>query len=75
MTQGLLLRLGAISAMLAGILRIGASFLDYSELTPAREVLYLAIDLCILFGVVTIYLYQHEQIGVFKVVQKLKQLF
>jgi hypothetical protein len=63
MTRRLLLRLGSIAAIVAGVLRIGSSFLGYSDATPARELLYLTIDLCILFGLLTIYFYQYVELG------------
>lgn len=63
MTPRLLLRLGSIAAILAGLLRIGISFLDYSEPTTARELLYLTIDLCIVFGLLAVYFYQYVELG------------
>jgi hypothetical protein len=63
MTRGSLFRLGAIAAMSAGLLRIGSSFLGYTEPGPAREILYLTIDLCILFGLLAIYFYQYVELG------------
>jgi hypothetical protein len=58
-----LFRLGAVASMLAGLLRIGTSFLGYGDTSPALELFYLGIDLCILFGIITIYLYQHVELG------------
>jgi hypothetical protein len=63
MTRASLLRLGAIAAMLAGVLRMGSSFVGYAEPSPMREILYLAIDLFILFGLLAIYFYQHVELG------------
>lgn len=63
MTQRLLLRLGSFAAILAGLLRIGSSFLPYAEPTPTHKLLYLTIDLCILFGLLAIYFYQYAELG------------
>jgi hypothetical protein len=63
MTRRLLLRLGSVAAIAAGLLRIGSSFLGYSEPTPVRELLYLAIDLCIVFGLLAVYFYQYVELG------------
>jgi hypothetical protein len=61
-----LIRLGGLAAILAGLLRAVASFLPYSALKPSAglELFYLVIDLLILFGLLGIYAYQHNQVGV-----------
>lgn len=60
-----LIRLGGLSAILAGLLRAGSSFIPLftSEQSAFLEVLYLVIDLLILFGLLGVYAYQHEQAG------------
>jgi hypothetical protein len=57
------IRLGAVAAMTAGILRAGTSFNAYSASGVAVEVLYLAIDLLLLFALVAIYAYVRERSG------------
>ncbi|NOT45469.1 MAG: hypothetical protein HOP14_12780 [Acidobacteria bacterium] len=63
MTPNVLFRLGAIAAALAGLLRVSSSFLVYSEPTVGRELLYLTIDLGILFGLLAIYFHQYVELG------------
>jgi hypothetical protein len=63
MSSGMLLRLGGLAAIVAGVLRAGASFLGYSEPTLPRELLYLIIDVSILFGLLGIYFYQSADVG------------
>lgn len=65
MKSATLLRLSGISALLAGILRTTASFLPFFnvESSTSVELLYFLIDILILFGVIGIYLIQHEKAG------------
>jgi len=59
-----LFRLGAVAAIVAGILRIVSSFIPYSDPTTVnQELFYLVIDLCILFGVLVVYFFQLVEVG------------
>jgi hypothetical protein len=59
-----LLRLGAVACMVAGTLRIAASFIAYSDpTTVAQELFYLVIDLCIVYGVLAVYFFQRVEVG------------
>ena len=49
--------------MLAGALRLAASFIPYSNSNVKLELLYLIIDVLLLLGLLGIYAYQHEQAG------------
>lgn len=66
MPASTLIRLGGLSAILAGLLRAATSFLPYfiMEQGPLLEVLYLITDVLILFGLLGVYGYQHEEAGV-----------
>lgn len=63
MSAATLIRLGGLAAMLAGALRMAASFIPYSSASVQLELLYLVIDLLLLLGLLGIYAYQHEQAG------------
>ena len=65
MPASTLIRLGGLSAILAGLLRIGTSFIPLltAEQGSFLEVLYLMTDLLILFGVLGVYAYQHQRAG------------
>ncbi|HSL29250.1 MAG TPA: hypothetical protein VK900_08640 [Anaerolineales bacterium] len=60
-----LIRLGGLSAMLAGLLRAGSSFIPLftTEQGIFLEALYLITDLLILFGLLGVYGYVHERAG------------
>lgn len=49
-------RIGAVAAIIGGILRIVAAFIPFVPQYPALESLYAIIDLCLLFGLGAIYL-------------------
>lgn len=49
--------------MIAGILRMATSFNSYSASGVAVELLYLAIDLLLLFAIVAVYAYVRERSG------------
>ena len=49
--------------MLAGVLRVCASFIPAAQPTPAIEWLYIIIDALILLGLIGIYGYQREKTG------------
>ena len=63
MSRQQLIRWGGFAAMLAGALRTATSFWPSAEPGVALELLYLVIDLLILFGVLGIYGFQSEHIG------------
>ena len=65
MPAATLIRLGGLSAILAGLLRAATSFLPYltTEQGPGLEVLYLITDVLILFGLLGVYGFQHERAG------------
>lgn len=52
-----------LAAMLAGALRTATSFWHPPEPGVAPEVLYLVLDLLILFGILGIYAFQSDRIG------------
>ena len=66
MPSATIIRLGGLAAILAGVLRTGSSFIPYSTSKPGAglELFYLVIDALILFGLLGIYAYQHEKVGV-----------
>ena len=64
MSMTSLIRLAGLAAILAGVLRVGASFLPATEPSAPLEWLYLVIDVAIMFALVGIYAYQHAESGV-----------
>ena len=62
MSSQQLIRLGGLAAMLAGGLRTAASFSSSAEPGVTLEILYLVIDILLLFGIFGIYAFQHEHI-------------
>jgi drug/metabolite transporter (DMT)-like permease len=58
-----LLRWGGRSAILGGILRGINSFLPIETPTSILELMYFLTDICILFGLMAIYGFQHEESG------------
>ena len=63
MSSQQLIRWGGLAAMLAGALRTAASFLPPADPGVALEILYLVIDILLLFGILGIYAFQHDRIG------------
>ncbi len=65
MRTSTLIRLGSLSAILGGLLRVGSSFIPSlpTEQGVLLEVLYLIIDVLILIGLLGVYGYQHEKAG------------
>ena len=59
-----LIRWGGLAAILAGALRVAASFWPSSDPNVALELLYLLIDLLILFGILGVYGFMGERAGV-----------
>ena len=65
MSSATLIRLGGLAAILTGALRMVASFLPASKPpSTTMELFYLLIDVLLLFGILGIYGYQHERVGV-----------
>jgi hypothetical protein len=65
MSGSTLIRFGGFSAILAGLLRAGSSFIPFFTTEPGifLEVLYLIIDVLILIGLLGVYGYQYERAG------------
>jgi hypothetical protein len=59
-----LMRWGGLAAVLAGVLRAAVSFSPSSDPAIALELLYLLIDVLILFGILGVYGFLGEQSGV-----------
>ncbi len=59
-----LMRWGGLAAVLAGVLRAAVSFWPSSDPAIALELLYLLIDVLILFGILGVYGFLGEQSGV-----------
>ncbi len=64
MSSTTLIRWGGLAAVLAGALRAAVSFWPSSDPDVAQELLYLLIDLLILFGILGVYGFLGEQSGV-----------
>jgi len=65
MSAALLIRLAGLAAILAGVLRVGTSFLPAATGSSAPlEWLYLIIDVTIMFALIGIYAYQHAESGI-----------
>ncbi|NJM99396.1 MAG: hypothetical protein HC800_21675 [Phormidesmis sp. RL_2_1] len=56
-----LIRLGGLAAILAGILRGVNSFIPINAFSGATPILYLLTDIFLLFGVIGIYGFQHQE--------------
>jgi hypothetical protein len=63
MSSANLIRWGGLAAILAGILRGVNSFLPNDISIVAIEILYLITDLFILFGIMGLYGFQHQESG------------
>ncbi len=61
MSSANLIRLGGLAAILAGILRGANSFVVSDAPSGAIAVLYLLTDIFILFGIIGIYGFQHQE--------------
>lgn len=64
MTDGLLLRVLGAAAIVGGLLRIGSAFIPWAPDQVWLELLYLAIDVCLLFGLMGVYLAYRDRVGV-----------
>ena len=63
MAKRTLLRLSALAAILAGILRAIASFVPAGRSSINIELLYFSIDLFLLLGLIGFYAVQYEKVG------------
>jgi hypothetical protein len=61
MTSANLIRLGGLAAILAGILRGVNSFVPSNAPSDAIAILYLLTDIFILFGIISMYGFQHQE--------------
>jgi hypothetical protein len=59
-----LIRWGGLAAVLAGVLRAAASFWTSAERSVALELLYLLVDILILFGILGVFAFLVERFGV-----------
>jgi hypothetical protein len=64
MSSSTLIRLGGLAAIIAGLLRGVASVLPDSIPTVELELFYVFTDVFILFGLMGLYCFQHEEVGV-----------
>jgi len=64
MRKATLLRLSAIAAILAGILRAIASFIPANPSRIDIELLYLSIDVFLLLGLIGVYASLYEKVGI-----------
>ena len=62
-TQGLV-RFGAAAALVGGVLRIASTFVPWQAEQAWLEAFYGVIDLCLLFGLLGVYLAHAERLGV-----------
>jgi hypothetical protein len=58
-----LIRLGGLAAIVAGVLRGVASFVPATLPELPLELLYFSIDILIMFGILGLYGFQHEEVG------------
>lgn len=58
-----LVRVGAVAAVVAGVLRIVSTFIPYEPNSPGLEALYGVIDLGLMFGLVAVYIASAEAVG------------
>lgn len=59
-----LVRFGAVAAVIGGALRIVSSFVPYEADPVALEALYGVIDLCLLSGLLAVYVANAEAVGI-----------
>lgn len=64
MSSAALIRLAGLAAGLAGVLRTGAAIAPYAEPGVGLELFYLVIDVLILLGLLGVYAYEHERVGI-----------
>ena len=59
-----LIRLGGATALLGGLLRFVSTFIPWIEASQSLELFYLITDLCLLFGLITIFLARAGRLGI-----------
>jgi hypothetical protein len=59
----ILFRLGGIAALVGGLLRVISSFIPYREATAWLEGFYALVDICLLLGLMAIYLRHAQHLG------------
>lgn len=59
-----LIRLGGAAALLGGLLRFVATFIPWVEASQSLELFYLVTDLCLLFGLIAIFLARAGRLGI-----------
>lgn len=64
MSTQTLIRFGALAAVVAGILRVVSGLVPATGARDGLEWFYLVIDTLLMFGVIAVYSYQHEESGV-----------
>jgi len=62
-TFPVLIRIGAIAALVGGTLRFGSSFIPWVEGSVSLETLYFVTDVALLFGLFAIYLARAVRLG------------
>lgn len=65
MSDTALLRVLGMAAVLGGVLRVVSAFIPFAPDQAWLEVLYLVVDVCLLFGLMGIYLAYRSRVGVF----------
>ena len=63
MSSATLIRLGGLAAILAGILRGINSFVPIDAPSGVVAILYLVTDIFLLFGIISMYGFQHQESG------------
>jgi hypothetical protein len=63
MSSATLIRLGGLAAIFAGILRGTNSFIPTDAPSTAVAILYLLTDIFLLFGIISLYGFQHQESG------------
>jgi hypothetical protein len=65
MSDTALLRVLGLAAVLGGSLRIASAFIPFAPDQAWLEALYLVVDVCLLFGLIGVYLNYRDRVGVF----------
>jgi len=64
MSDTLLLRVLGVAAIISGGLRIVSAFIPWAPDQAWLEILYLVIDICLLFGFMGVYLAHRDRVGI-----------
>lgn len=64
MTSNGLVRVGAVAAVIGGALRIVSTFIPYEADSAPLEALYGVIDVCLMLGLIAVYLVSAQAVGV-----------